>query len=96
MLRFKGPKKLYDICRLMEERGMEIDSSQFDRGDDFILFKGGWHHLPLTIAYNTVSGGFSVYNGFTGAGFATHLSDELDGEEWYQDLLETLYEKTGD
>lgn len=96
MLKFKGPRKLDDVRRLMKEKGMDIDSAGFDRGDDFILFKGGWHHLPLTIAYNTVNGGFSVYNGFTGASLATHLSDELEGEEWYRDLLETLYEKAED
>lgn len=96
MLKFKGPKKLDEICRLMEEKRMDIDSTEFDRGDDFILFKGGWHDLPLTISYNTVNGGFFVYNGFTCALLGTHLSEELEGEDWYKDLLETLYEKLED
>lgn len=96
MLKFKGQKKLDEVCRLMKEKGMDIDSSGFDRGDDFILFKGDWHDLPLTISYNTVNGGFFVHNGFTCALLATHLSKELENEEWYRDLLDTLYEKMGD
>ncbi|MEY8352549.1 hypothetical protein AALB39_04240 [Lachnospiraceae bacterium 54-53] len=92
MKKYKGNRKYDDICRLMKEQGMEVDTKDFDNGGDFMNFKGSWHNLPLTIVSNTFNGQFFVYNGFTGNQMATYLSEELDGEPWYNDLLNLLYE----
>ena len=91
MTKFKGMKKLDEVCKAMESKAMEVDSTEFDEGGDWYYFKGGWNHLPLTIAYNTCNGKFIVSNGFTGKKMATESSEELETEEWYTDLLNTLY-----
>ncbi|MGE4354215.1 MAG: hypothetical protein AB7D36_09045 [Oscillospiraceae bacterium] len=92
MKTFKGKKILDDICAIMEAKGLMVDMSKFDDGDDCVTFKGDWHDLPLTIFYNTTNGWFWAYNGFTGKLLATHLSVGLESEDWYDDLLNTFYE----
>lgn len=81
------------ICHDMERKGMRVDTSDFDKGGDFVYFKGAWHGYPWTIKYNIVNGGFFVYNGFTGELVATHMNTELDNELWYIDLMNTFYKK---
>lgn len=92
MKKYKGIKKYDDICKLMKDKGLHVDTREFDKGGDFVNFKGVWHGLPLTIVYNTFNGQFMVFNGITGDQLATHLSTELDGVLWYSDLIDTLYE----
>lgn len=47
----------------------------------------------LQILYNTTNGHFYVYDPLSGNDpRATHLSEEFDGEEWYDELLEMFYE----
>lgn len=91
MKKYIGIRKYDDICNIMKEKGMEIDNADFEKGSDFVYFKGAWHDLPLTVMFNTFNGQFSVFNGFTGKLLATHLSTELDMESWYADLMDTLY-----
>ena len=91
MMKFKGMKTLDEVCKLMESKGMKIDKSEFDKGDDWIDFKGDWIQLPLTIEYNTTNGRFIVYNGFTGKQMATELSENFEKEDWYSELLNTFY-----
>ena len=92
MKKYKGNRKDDDVCKIMKDKGMKVDTKEFDKGGDFVNFKGAWHNLPLTIVFNTFNGQFFVFNGFTGNQMATHLSKELDGAQWYDDLLDTLYE----
>lgn len=92
MKKYKGNKKYDDICKLMQEKEMQVDTKEFDKGGDFVNFKGVWHNLPLTIVFNTFNGQFTVFNGITGKRLATHLNTDLDGEKWYSNLMDTLYE----
>lgn len=92
MKKYKGLKKYDDICNQMRDKGMKADTSEFDKGGDFVNFKGVWHNLPLTVVLNAFNGQFAVFNGISGSQLATHLSTELDGEEWYSELTDTLYE----
>ena len=92
MKKYKGNKKYDDICKQMKDKGMKIDTGEFDNGGDFVNFKGVWHNLPLTIVLNTFNGQFVVFNGISGNQLATHLSTELDEEQWYSELMDTLYE----
>lgn len=92
MKKYKGSKKYDVICKLMKNKGMRIDTREFDRGGDFVSFMGAWHDLPLTIVLNTCNGQFMVFNGISGNQLATHLSTELDEALWYSELLDTLYE----
>ncbi|MDR1551039.1 MAG: hypothetical protein LBT06_20975 [Hungatella sp.] len=41
MKKYKGNKKYDDICRLMKDKGMRVDTREFDKGD-FVNFKGVW------------------------------------------------------
>lgn len=91
MTTFKGMNKLNDVCSAMKAKGMDIDASEFDNGGDWYYFKGSWFGIPATIQYNTTNGQFMVYNGFTSKLLASHLSEELDSEEWYKELLNTFY-----
>jgi hypothetical protein len=91
MLKFNEMKELASICATMRSKGMDIDTSDFDGGGDCYYFKGGWHGLPLTIVYNTINGQFWAYNGFTGKLIGSTKSEELENQEWYMALLNTLY-----
>jgi translation elongation factor EF-1alpha len=91
MKKFKGQKTFDEIVYIMKNKGMKVDTTDFDKGDDWCFFKGAWNHLPLTIAYNTVNSRFIVYNGFTGKQMATESSGNLENEEWYSELLNTFY-----
>jgi hypothetical protein len=91
MTKFKGMKTLDEVCELMKNKGMEVDKSDFEKGGDWVDFKGGWDHLPLTVTYNTCNGRFFVWNGFTGKQMATESSENLENENWYSELLNTFY-----
>lgn len=91
MKQYKGLRPLEDIYALMKDKKMTIDSKDFEKGGDYVNFKGGWDNKPLTIAVNTFNGGFFVSNGFTGEIIGTHLTTDKDGEQWYDNILETLY-----
>lgn len=91
MKKYKGQKTFDEIVSIMNNKGMEIDTTDFDKGDDWCYFKGGWNRLPLTIAYNITNGKFIVYNGFTGKQIATESSKNLENEKWYSELLNTFY-----
>ncbi|MCQ4863769.1 hypothetical protein [Pseudoflavonifractor phocaeensis] len=95
MKQFKGNRKYEDICATMEAAGMTIDRTGLENGGDHCQFKGSWYKKPLTVMYNTFNGQFCVFNGFTGEEIASHMSEELEGEEWYSKLLEALYEPLG-
>ena len=92
MKKYKGNRKFDDVCKIMNERGMSVDSRDFDRGGDFVNFSGLWFNVPVTIMFNSFNGQFMVFNKKTDERLATHLSVELDGEQWYNDLMDTLYE----
>ena len=92
MRKFKGGRTFDDICSRMDQAGMHIDLTDFERGGDFCTFKGGWFGLPLSIVYNVTNSQFTVFHGFTGVKMATHESENLDSEKWYSELLDTLYE----
>jgi len=91
MKQYKGHRKTAEVCADMKALEMVVEDAAYEKGGDFITFKGGWCGLPLTIVYNVVNGQFAVYNGFTGKQMATHMSEDLDGVEWYNKLCDTLY-----
>lgn len=92
MKKYKGNKKYDDICKSMQDKGMQVETKEFDKGGDFVNFRGVWHDLPLTIVVNTFNGQFMAFNDITHERLATHQSTDLDGEKWYSDLMDTLYE----
>jgi hypothetical protein len=91
MKKYKGNRKYENICKLMEDKGMQVDTRDFDNGGDFASFKGVWHDTPLAIILNTFNGQFMVFN-MSGDKIATHTSTEFDKEQWYNELLDTFYE----
>lgn len=91
MKQYKGNRKYEDVCGLMKDKGMQVDTRDFDKGGDFVNFIGVWENLPLTIALNTFNGQFIVFDTL-GERLATHMSEELDEERWYSELLDVFYE----
>lgn len=70
---------------------MIVDKSDFNKGGDWITYKGAFYNIPAIIIFNVVAGWFTVVNGFTGELLATHMNTELDDKEWYSKLLDILY-----
>lgn len=99
MKKFSGNKNLQDTIEGAKEKGWEVDTRNFDTGDDWIYLRDMYGQvksndsIPRQIAYNTVNGHFFVYEPLTDKPVATHLSDELDNEEWYSEILHLVYEK---
>lgn len=91
MKQFKGNRPLDDINAKMEELGMIVDKSDFNKGGDWVTYKGDFYNIPATITFNVATGWFTVVNGFTGELLATHTSTGLDNREWYSKLLDILY-----
>lgn len=93
MKKFKGRRKLDELIQIAESKGFEIDMQKFDKeGSDFIWLRDMDGRM-LQILYNTTNGHFYVYDPLSGNDpRATHLSEEFDGEEWYDELLEMFYE----
>ncbi len=91
MKKFKGNRPLNDIDKKMEALGMMIYKEVFQKGGDYVAYKGDFYNVPATIIFNVATGWFEVINGFTGEQIATHLSTELDNEKWYSALLDILY-----
>lgn len=48
--------------------------------------------IPRQISYNTTNGHFFVYEPLSNEPIATHLSKELDNEDWYKEILDLFYE----
>lgn len=71
---------------------MEIDDSDFQKGGDWIMYRGEFYKKPVSIAVNVCNGWFFVYH-MNGDLLASHLSTELDNEEWYANLLNVIYEE---
>ncbi len=91
MKKFKGNRPLKDIDKKMADIGMLIDKSDFNKGGDWVTYKGSFYNIPASVIFNVVTGYFQVINGFTGEQIATHLSTELDDKEWYSELINILY-----
>lgn len=91
-------KKMDEVIQDAQKNGWFVDTEAFDKnGSDWIYLsdiKGkviSNAGVPRQIAYNTTNGWFFVYVPFSDKAVATHLSEELEGEKWYDSILELVY-----
>lgn len=90
MKKFNGIRNLEAILEDAELNSWIINQESFDLGGDWIIF----HDLNfrnLMVKYNVCNGWFFVFDQ-DGQRIATHASSNLDGHEWYDELLELFYE----
>ena len=79
MKKFKGFRNIVDIRKKAKELGYKYyeknNQQRFRKGDLDICLRS--------------FGEFNVYK--AGECIASHMSEELDNETWYQEILEMLY-----
>jgi hypothetical protein len=93
MRKFKEMKPLQQLIEDAKANGWEVDTTEYDKGSDFIYLRDMYERLKQ-IAVNATNGHFYVYEPFSqNQPTATHLSNELDDEAWYKEILELLYIK---
>lgn len=80
MKNFKGNRPLTDIDKKMSDLGMLIDKSDFNKGGDWVTYKGSFYNIPASITFNVATGCFSVINGFTG--------EQKTGHQYYGTEME--------
>jgi len=93
MKKFKGMRKLDDIIKNAEELGFEVDTERFDNGSDYIWIRDLDDRMEQ-ISLNTFNGQFSIYTPDTdnlNEPYATHMSEEFEGEDWYEEILNLIY-----
>lgn len=98
MKKFKGMKKLNDIIKDAKKIGFEVDTDSFDNGGDYIYLRDVNERMEQ-IALNTFNGQFFIYTPDTddpNVPYATHLSDEFENEDWYEEKLNLFYEPLND
>ncbi|AZO95258.1 hypothetical protein [Halocella sp. SP3-1] len=87
MEKFKGKRKLEDVGENAKKNGYRIDTTDFHKkGSDYIYLT----NKDRRIAYNTFNGSFMIYDS-KGKCIANHKSEELDNEDWYQEILDMFY-----
>lgn len=72
---------------------------KFDKtGSDWIYLRDMFgqvesnNGIPRQIAYNTVNGHFFMYEPLSDNPVATHMSSEFDNKNWYNEILDLIYE----
>jgi hypothetical protein len=93
MKQFKGTKSVEEIIKIAEENQWEVDSKGYESWSDYIYLRDLKDEM-LTIQYNTFNGHFAVYSSMSedGKPIATHTSENLDHQEWYNEILDMFYE----
>ncbi|WP_113675895.1 helix-turn-helix domain-containing protein [Vallitalea guaymasensis] len=91
MKMFKGNKELNKILSEARSTGWDVDTEEFDKGSDWIWIRDMKERF-LQVKYNTCNGYFYVWNPSSDSPVATNLSENMDGVQWYDELLELFYE----
>lgn len=95
MKKFKGTKKMDVIIADAQAQGWEVDRQKFDTEmSDWIYLRDMYNRFKQ-IALNVTNGHFAVYEPFQEKPTATHMSIKFDDEEWYQEILNLVYESEG-
>lgn len=91
MKKFKGNRNLDEIIREAEEKGFEVDITDFQKGGDWIWLRDTKERM-IQVLYNTFNGRFNVYTPESGnEPWATERSEELDGDPDYDEMLSLFY-----
>lgn len=90
MKKFKGIKKLEQLQKDAIEQGWEVDMTDFEKGSDWFWLRDMSNRM-LQICVSCF-GKFSIYASVSENPIATEESDWLDDKEWYNEILELLYD----
>lgn len=90
MKKFKGMKKLEQLQKDAIKQGWEVDMTDFEKGSDWFWLRDISNRM-LQICVSCF-GRFSVYAPVSENPIATEESDWLDDKEWYNEILELLYD----
>jgi len=92
MAKYTKHRSVEEIKKIVEGKLWWINTELYDtKGHDYIVI--GWHngfHKYGKVIYNTFNGCFIVYDKKNNV-VANHLSEELDNEAWYKEILEVFY-----
>lgn len=92
MAKYIKRRTLPEIKKIVEDKFWWINTELHDtKGHDHIAI--GWYngfYKYGKVLYNTFNGCFIVYDKKNNV-VATHLSEELDNEAWYKEILDVFY-----
>ena len=92
MRRYIKTRTVEDIKKIVEEKFWWINTDLYEKeGNDHIVI--GWYNGYYKygkVLYNTFNGCFTVYDQKNNI-VANHLSEELDNEAWYREILDVFY-----
>ncbi|WP_090739344.1 hypothetical protein [Paenibacillus sp. Mc5Re-14] len=88
--KFSDRYNLDEIISKAESDGWEVDTEDFDKGGDWIWLRD-MHNRMLQVKFNTFNYQFFVWNPLSDEPCATHLSVDLEGQEWYDYLLNLFF-----
>ena len=83
--RFKTVEEIKAQC---EAKGWRIDTTKYDRGDDFVTFDFSHGTDFAEVIFNGLNGRFL---GKTDSGLKFSSDDNKDGVEWFDALLDFVY-----
>lgn len=87
MKKYSRVRSLGEIQKLAKSKGWEVDTQEFDKGDDFIWIRDLDARFKQVL-FNTVNGWLWIFSPESEDAIATHLSNELDGQSWYEEILD--------
>ena len=90
MKTFAGNRPLEEVKRRAVELGYMLDTSDFDKGSDFIWLRDMKTRM-LQVKYNTFNGCFVVWAPVSERPIATEASVDKEGTPWYDELLTVFY-----
>jgi hypothetical protein len=90
MKKFKGSKPVDQIKREAKEQGWKVDMRDFNKGGDWFWLRD-MNNRATQVCVNSCNGHFEIYKPSSERPIATHLSQELDGTDWYDEILNLLY-----
>ncbi len=90
MKQFKGMKDAEQIKIDAEAKGWEVDFEEWDKGSDWFYIRDVKKRM-LQIAVNCF-GRFFVYSPKSKKAIATERTENLENKDWYNEILELLYE----
>jgi hypothetical protein len=90
MKKFKGMKNLEQLEKDAVAQGWEVDFTEFEKGSDWFAIRDMNNRCTQVVV--NCFGRFMVYKPFSDEPVATETSQELDDKDWYNEILDLLYE----
>ncbi|MFL7904707.1 hypothetical protein ACJ41P_26505 [Azospirillum argentinense] len=89
MKKFAIHRPLRELKPLCEARGIQLDTTRHDRDfSDFVTLSGVFGNQNVQLLYSVFNGTFF---GETASGERFSETSSLDGEPWFDALLDLLY-----